>query len=154
MKDSQKIMNAGPFAFFFNACSSNFHSSLFISQNVCVTVTHMCQVVCFVMVTITCFRVDCIRHISYIPSPSLPLILAASGGISAVFGRMVRCLACSDANVSLLVKILGTVVELIMHFCIKAESLIRSVFGSSDRRHLVACLDSGTKKWSDYTVVW
>lgn len=66
---------------------------------------------------------------------------------------MVRCLACSDANVSLLVKILGAVMELIMRVCINAESLKLSVFGSSDRRHLVACLDSGTEKLTDYGTI-
>lgn len=139
-------MNTGPFAFFVLG-------SLFISENVCFTVTHACQIVCFVMVMTTCFRVDCIHHICYIHPPPLPLILAACGGISAVFGRMVRCLACSDANVSLLVKILGAVMELIMRVCINAESLKLSVFGSSDRRHLVACLDSGTEKLTDYGTI-
>ena len=54
---------------------------------------------------------------------------------------MVVWLACGDGNISLLGTGLGAAGELGLHLC---------VFVSSDRRHLVACLDSGAEKltWS------
>ena len=63
-------------------------------------------------------------------------MLAELGGISAVFGCMTQCLACTNGHVCLLVPVMRAAEEL----NIQTKSLKLSVFVSSDRRLLVACL--------------
>ena len=66
------------------------------SQNVYFTVANAHQGYFFMVVTAV-FRVQYIHHICHIHSHPLPLIYISFGGIYAVFGFMVQCLACSDA---------------------------------------------------------